>query len=68
MNSTPWMDTREGAAYLGFKHVNSRKTINRWIRRGLIPEKFVGQRGKELIVKAEGLDVAVRMIRARKRP
>lgn len=64
---SPWMDTQEGAAYVGFKHPNSRRTINRWIRLGIIPEKFVGQRGKELIVKAEGLDVAVRMIRARRR-
>lgn len=66
--NTPWMDTREGAAYLGFKNPQSWQTINRWIRKGLVPEKFVGRRGKELIVRAEGLDAAVRAMQANRRP
>lgn len=68
MTVTHWMDTREGAAYLGFKSANSWRTVNRWIRRGLVPKQFVGQRGRDLIVQAPGLDAAVRMFREKKQP
>lgn len=66
--NTPWLDTRQGAIYLGFTTPNAWQTINRWIRKGMIPERYVGQRGRALIVKPEGLDAAVRAIRARRRP
>lgn len=63
-----WLDTREGARYVGFKKPGSWRTVNRWIRKGLVPEQYVGQRGKDLIVKPEGLDAAVRFIRSKRRP
>ena len=65
---SPWMDTREGARYVGFTSRNAWRTVNRWIRRGLVPEQYVGQRGRDLLVKPEGLDAAVRAIRSKRKP
>ena len=63
-----WLNLKQGAQYVGFTSIHAHMTIQRWIRRGWIPEEYIGQRGKELIVKPEGLDLAVKSIRARRRP
>lgn len=63
-----WMDTREGARYVGFKTRTAWRTINYWIRKGLVPSQYVGRRGRDLVVQAPGLDAALRTIQATRRP
>lgn len=58
----PWMNNREAAVYAGRKSRTAWRTINRWVRRGLVPKEFVGG-DREIMVKAEGIDIAMRRLR-----
>lgn len=57
-----WMTTREAAIYAGRKSRTAWRTVNRWVRRGLVPKQYVGG-DRELVVKAEGIDIALRKLR-----
>lgn len=65
---TAWMDLRQAAEYLGLSNHAGHRTVADWIRRGRIPEKYLGRRGRDLLVQSDGLDAAVRMMYQRARP